>query len=283
MQESRTPARRRIRRPQPHEIGSVVPWGILSVAGDPSLLLVPFIELAGLLLAVLALGSSGQPEVVVPLVSIPPVDAYQDVGAIDLFVSGSVRTWILRLSFLAVRTLAFGALACLAVQRARGAVPDLRAAVATVRARIRALGAIELVSFAAFGSVLILRGPLTQGRSDPSVRAGLLVGALFLPTALIAAAADGLGAGRALRRSFLWVVRRPLGHLAVSLGAFAATGALERLAVAGGHGRAPALPTTLLAFATAFATAVAVAVLARRYELLYSDAAIARRRHPPPA
>lgn len=279
--EQRRPPR--IRRPHAHEIGSLLPWSLVAVLGDPIMILAPFILTAAMILAVLGLGSTGQAQLIVPVVSPPPLDAYQDVGAIQLFAHGTLATWLLRAAFLVLRAGAIAALAGLAIRRARGLVPDLRQALADGVARARTLAGLELVAFGVFASVLVLRASLIEGRNDSSVETALLFGVLFLPTAFIAALADGLAAGPALRRSFAFLRRRPLGHLTVSFGLFAGVRGIERLATAGELGRPPALSTTLLAFLCALLTMVALTALARRYLLLYSDAAVAARPSPRPA
>lgn len=275
-EDSTEPAsRRRIPRPRPYEIGSLLPWTLRATCGDPILLLVPLVEVVALTLLVLAVGAPGEPEILLPLVSLPPVDAFQDVGMVDLVAGSEVWTWVLRGLFLVVRVYAFGALAALAIERARGGAPAVRTALARVRERRSTLLFLELVSFGAFGSVLVLRSSLPEARADDSVGAALVFGVLFLPTAFLAAVADGLPAGRALRRSFLWMRRRPLGHLVVSIGYVAALNGLYRLTVAGAIGRPTPVATALFAFAVAFVAMLFLTGLARRYDLLYSEGSVA--------
>lgn len=269
--------RRRLPRAQPWNIGSVLPWAASATVGDPLLVLVPFVSLVGLVLVYLALGLPGEPEVLVPVISLPPVDAYQDVASVDLVTEGAAANWLLRALFLALRVAAFGTVVALAAQRVRPARPDLAAAVRRVRERLSTLAFLQLLSFAAFGATLLLRAGLAEGRSDGSVSGALLFGLLFLPNAFVAATVDGLPAGAALRRSFAWVRHRPLGHIATVLLYAAALDGIEELAGAGETARPAAFPLTLLAFTSTLVTTVFLVALTRRYEVLYS------RRAPGPS
>jgi hypothetical protein len=232
---------------------------------------VPAISLVALILAALALSAPAEPDVLIPLVSLPPVDAYQDVAVVDLGVDGTLQTWVLRLLFWGLRIALFGTFVALAVDRARGRAPELAAALRRVRERVSTLAFLELLSFGAFGATLVLRAGVEEARTDGSIAGALLFGLLFLPNAFVAAVSDGLPAGTALRRSLGWTRHKPLGHLVLIAGYAAALNGLGALATAGETGRLAAFPLTLLAFAAAVVTAIFLVALARRYELLYSD------------
>jgi hypothetical protein len=257
-------------RAEPWNFGTLLPWSAAAVVGDPLLVIVPFAALVGLILAALAVSAPADPDVLLPLLSLSPIDAYQDVAIVDYAGVGTAATWALRALFWAIRVAVTGTIVVLVVQRAREQRTDLVAAVRTVRERVGAVAFLELLAFAAFGSTLVLRAGLADARSDGSVAGALFFGLLFMPNALIAALADGLPAGRALARSFAWVRRRPLGHVALVLAYAAAAGGLRALASAGETGRPPAFATTLLTFVAAFVTVVFLAALSRRYVLLYS-------------
>jgi len=240
------------------------------LVGDPILVLAPLFFLIALMLLAFALEAPAGPEILVPLVSLPPVDAFTDVGIIGLHDRGTAVTWILRAVALIVRTGVFGIIATLAVQRARGVLPSLGGAARTVWERVRSFGFMELASFAVFGVTLSLGADLASPRDDGAIGTALLFGVAVLAGGFIAAA-DGLAGGAAFRRGMRWIRRRPLGHLAlVALYGFASNG-LFRLAAIGEPGKPRALPMMLYAALSALLTMWAVLAFARRHVLLYAE------------
>jgi len=214
-----------------------------------------------------SLGAPGRAEVLLPLVSLPPIDAFQDVVLIDLGSRGALATWILRVLALLIRTLVFGVMLRLAVQRARGELPSLGGAVAFVRRRFSTLAFLELVSFGAIAVPLSLGADLSSTRDDGAIGTALLCGVLVLMGAFVAAA-DEASAGAALRAGFRRVLRRPLGHFgAVLLYGFASSG-LFRLASLGEPGRPRAPQLTLYAFVSALLTMWFTLAFARRQVIL---------------
>jgi hypothetical protein len=262
---------RRKRAPEPWRLGSLAGWSLTSLAGDPILLLLPLFSLVALLLIVLSLGLAATPDIVVPLVSLPPLDAFQDVGVIDLGNHGTAATWAMRVAALLIRTIVFGVLVRLAVQRARGRESDAGDAARFVRRRFRTLGFLELTSFALFGVTLALSANPASLRDDGAIGTALLFGVLILVNAFCAAAADEAPAGAALRRGFRWMRRRPLGHIALVLLYGLATNGLFRLATVGEPLAGRALPMTLYAFLSSLVTMVFVLAFARRYLSLYAE------------
>lgn len=217
-----------------------------------------------------ALGAPGRTEVILPLVSLPPIDAFQDIVIVDLGARGALATWTLRALALAIRTVVFGILVRLAVMRARDAAPSLGDAAAFVRRRLSTLAFLELLSFGAFGVSLSLGADLTSTRDDGAIGTALLFGVLILIGSFVAAAADEVPAGAALRGGLRRLRRRPLGHVAlVLLYGFASNG-LYRLASLGESGIPHALPLTLYAFLSALLTMVFLLAFTRRHVLLES-------------
>lgn len=273
----------RIRRRRPAEewrLGRVLGWAATSLVGDPLLILAPLFVLVATLLWVFAIGAPARADVLMPLVSLPPVDAFLDVGAIGIEDRGAIETWALRAVALVLRTVTFGVLVSLAAQRARGALPSLGQAVRTVRARIGSFAFLELASYALFGVTLTLGADLSSARDDGAIGTALLFGVLVLVGPFIAAA-DGRAAGDALRSGNRWILRRPLGHIALVLVyGFAANG-LFRLAAAGEPGTPRAFPLTLYAFAAAMVTMWLLLAFARRWVLLYAERSSSVAAEPP--
>jgi hypothetical protein len=261
----------RIRRRRPAEewrLGRVLSWAAGALAGDPLLILAPMFSLVVVMLWVFALGAPGRADVLMPLVSLPPVDAFLDVGVIEITDRSPVEIWALRTGALVLRTAVFGVLAILATQRARGELPSLGVALQTLRTRFRTFAFLELASFAIFGVSLTLGADVASIRDDGAIGTALLFGTLILIGPFIAAA-DGLPAGAAFRRGNRWIRRRPLGHLIlVLLYGFLANG-LYRLA---GGGQIPqAFPLTLYAFVAALVSVWMLLAFARRSVLLYGS------------
>jgi hypothetical protein len=253
----------------------------VATVGDPVLLLVP---LATAVFGILALLGAGAPTsaacaatrgcattVLVPVVSLPPFDAYQDAGVVQLTASATVWIWVARLLAVCVRAAVFGTIAHLALQRAHGRAPSLRVATGAVGARYRSLLVLELASFGLFGVPLVLGqgSVILPGRQVSQL--GALVGQVLLMNAFLAALGDR-SVGGAVVTGFRWVRRRPLGHLAVAVAAAAATNGVFWLARSGEAG--PERPATLAAFALthAFVSAAFLVAFARRFALLYDGA-----------
>lgn len=260
----------RIRRRRPAEAwraGRVLSWAATALVGDPVLILAPLFSVVVLMMWVFALGAPARADVLVPLVSLPPIDSFLDVGVIELTERAAAEIWALRALALALRTFVFGALVVLALARARGELPSLGAALHVLRTRIRTIAFLELVSFAVFGVSLILGADLASVRDDGAIGTALLFGVAIL-TGPFLAAADGDPAGRAFRRGNRWVRRRPVGHLAlVLLYGFASNG-LFRLAAAG-EAAPRAVPMTLYGFVASLVTMWMLLAFARRSVLLY--------------
>lgn len=244
-------------------------WSTTALAGDPLLILAPLFATVMLMLWAFALGAPARPDVLMPLVAMPPVDAFLDVGIIELTDRSAVGIWILRVAALVIRTIVFGVLVILAFQRARGELPSLSNALRTLRARARTFSFLELVSFAVFGVSLILGADLASVRDDGAIGTALLFGVLVLAGPFVAAA-DGLPAGAAFRAGNRWIRRRPVSHLLLVLGYGFASNGLYRLAAAGGAGANRAFPLTLYAFVGALLTMWILLAFARRYALLYA-------------
>ncbi|HJR19650.1 MAG TPA: hypothetical protein VJ922_08015 [Actinomycetota bacterium] len=260
----------RIRRRRPAEdwrLGRVLSWSASALFGDPLMLLAPLFSVVILMLWVFALGAPARADVMVPLVSLPPLDAFLDVGVIELTDRAAAEIWILRSVALALRTAVFGVLVVLAVQRARGEVPSLGAATRTLWRRARTFGFLELVSFAFFGVSLTLGADLASVRDDGAIGTALLFGVMILVGTFIAAA-DGHPAGAAFRRGNFWIRRRPVGHVLLVLGYGFLSNGLFRLAAAG-EAVPRAFPLTLYAFVAALVTMYMVLAFARRFALLY--------------
>lgn len=262
---------RRRRATPPWRLANVLTWASTTLAGDPVLLLVPPFLLIALMLLAFALGAPGRTEVILPLISLPPIDAFQDVVLIDLSPRGAVETWVLRATALAIRIVGFGLLVHLAASRARDRAAALGDAIAFVRRRASTLGFLELLSFGAFGVSLSLGADLTSTRDDGAIGTALLFGVMILIGAFVAAAAHEVPAGAALRSGLRRLVRRPLGHIVlVLLYGFASNG-LYRVASAGEGGIPRALPLTLYAFLSALLTTWFLLAFARRQVLLDAE------------
>jgi hypothetical protein len=263
------PQRLRPRRAEPWNIGSVIPWGVIATLGDPLLLILPLLFATAGILATLGIGAPAAPETLVPVWSIPPFDAYQDAGVIDLAVHSTVVTYIVRALFLIVRTALFGTLLHLAMQRSRDAVPALRQAFAAVRRSFGVLLVLELVSWSLFGIPLVLgQGTLLSAGRQVS-QLGAMVGQLVLINAF-AAGLDGAGLYRSFRVGLRWTVRRPLGHLALAIVATAASNGVFWVARTGELGSARALPLAAYALAHSVVVVCFLVAFARRYRLLYA-------------
>ena len=244
------------------------------------MLLVPPFLLIALMLFAFALGAPGRTEVILPLISLPPIDAFQDVVLIDLGTRGALATWLLRVLALAIRVAVFGILVRLAVQRARGAAASLGDAVTFVQRRLSTLAFLELLSFGAFGVSLSLSADLTATRDDGAIGTALLFGVLILIGAFIAAAADEVPAGAALRTGLRRLRYRPLGHIVLVLAYGFASNGLYRLASNGESGIPRALPLTLYAFLSALLTTGFLLAFARRQVLLEGEPAPAGTKAP---
>ncbi|MGH6959839.1 MAG: hypothetical protein ACREE7_05090, partial [Dongiaceae bacterium] len=234
----------------------VLGWSVTAVAGDPTLLLVPFLAVVALLLAAVALGAPARAEVVVPILSPPPADSFQDIGVLNAAGIGGTAEWIARALFGLGRTVVFATLAGLAVRRAGGTVRPRRHVVA-------------LLGSASFGWALWVsqQSSLDPARDSTVAATALAFGMLFLPGAYVAAA-EGAGVVRAIGRGF--GAGRPLGHIVLVLAYGAALNGLYRLASFGEPAGGRALPLTLYAFAAAFLTMVFVSALARRAALRHN-------------
>ena len=242
------------------------------------LLLVPPFILIALMLFAFALGAPGRTEVILPLVSLPPIDAFQDVVLIDLGSRGALATWALRVLALAIRVAVFGLLVRLAVQRARGAAASLGDAANFVRRRLSTLAFLELLSFGAFGVSLSLGADLTSTRDDGAIGTALLFGVMILIGAFIAAAADEAPAGAALRAGLRRLRQRPLGHIVLVVAYGFVSNGLYRLASSGESGIPRALPLTLYAFLSALVTMGFLLAFTRRQLLLDAEPAPVKAR-----
>ena len=216
-----------------------------------------------------ALGAPGRAEVLLPLVSVPPIDAFQDVLLIDLSSRGAIVTWALRVAALLIRA---------AVQRARGELPSLGDAVAFVRRRFSTLAFLELVSFGAFAVPLSLSADLTSTRDDGAIGTALLFGVLLLIGAFVAAAADERSSWEAIKAGLRRVRRRPLGHLALVLLYGVASNGLYRLVSMGEPGRPRPVPLTLYSLLATVVTMWFLLAFSRRQLVLDAKAAPATSR-----
>ena len=225
-----------------------------------------------------ALGAPGRAEVLLPLVSVPPIDAFQDVLLIDLSSRGAIVTWALRVAALLIRAAVFGVLVRLAVQRARGELPSLGDAVAFVRRRFSTLAFLELVSFGAFAVPLSLSADLTSTRDDGAIGTALLFGVLLLIGAFVAAAADEVFSWEAIKAGLRRVRRRPLGHLALVLLYGVASNGLYRLVSMGEPGRPRPVPLTLYSLLATVVTMWFLLAFSRRQLVLDAKAAPATSR-----
>jgi hypothetical protein len=267
----------RIRRRRPAEewrLGRVLSWSAASLFGDPLLLLAPLFAVVVLLLWAFALGAPARADVMMPLLSLPPVDAFMDLGVIEIVERSAVQIWALRIAALVLRTIVFGVLVIIATQKAHGRLPSLGDALRTLRERFRTFAFLELVSFALFGVSLTLGADLASVRDDGAIGTALLFGVMILTGAFVAAA-DGAPAGTALRRGNRWLRRRPLGHLALVLIYGFASNGLFRLAAAG-EVTPRAFPLTIYAFVAAMLTMWILLAFARRSALLYGPEEPAR-------
>lgn len=254
--------------PPPWRLSRVVGWATTSLFGDPVLLLAPVFAFIAMMLFAFSLGAPGRPEVVLPLVSLPPFDAFQDLVIIDITTRSDLATWLLRAVALLLRTAMFGVLLHLAVQRARDAAPSLSDAVAFVRRRFSTLALLQLLSYAAFGMALSVGANLTSTRDDGAIATGLLFGVWLLAGFFVAAATEEVPAGTAVRRGFGRTIRRPLGNLGLVLLYGFATNGLYRLASTGETGWPRALPLTLYGFLSALLTMWFLLAFSRRQSLL---------------
>jgi hypothetical protein len=221
------------------------------------------------MLWVFAVCAPARADVMMPLVSLPPVDAFLDVGVIEITERAAVEIWILRTVALVLRTAVFGVLVVLATQRARGELPSLANAARTLRSRFRTFAFLELVAFAVFGVSLTIGADLASVRDDGAIGTALLFGVLILVGTFVAAA-DGEPAGAAFRRGNRWLPRLPLGQLAlVFIYGFVSNG-LYRLAAAG-EAVPRAFPLTLYAFVAALVTMWMLLAFTRRSVLLYGS------------
>lgn len=231
------------------------------------MILAPLFGVVVMMMWVFALGAPARADVMLPLVALPPLDAFLDVGVIELTDRGALEIWMLRTVALALRLFLFGVLVALATERARGELPSLGAATRAVWRRIRTFAFLELASFAIFGVSLTLGADLASVRDDGAIGTALLFGVMILVGPFLAAS-DGLPAGGAFRKGNAWIARRRLGHVAlVLLYGFASNG-LFRLAAAG-EAVPRAFPLTLYAFVAALVTMLFLLAFARRYVLLY--------------
>jgi len=259
---------RRRRAPPPWRLSRVLAWATAALFGDPLLILAPPFLFIGLMLVAFGLGAPGRPEVLLPLISLPPIDAFQDVVIVDIGSRGAFATWVLRVLMLLLRTAAFGILLHLVVQRARDRAPALGEAVAFVRRRFSTLAFLELISFAAFGVTLSLSADLTSTRDDGAIGTALLFGVLLMVGMFVAAAVEEVPAGTAVKHGLRRVVRRPLGHLGLVLLYGAGSNGLYRLASMGETGWPRALPLILYSFVSVLLTTWFLLAFARRQMML---------------
>ena len=263
------PRRIRPRRAEPWNIGSVIPWGVAATLGDPLLVVLPVLAATLWILAALGIGAPSAPEVLVPVWSLPPFDAFQDAGTVQLVAHAPWVIWLGRAAFLVARTVVFGTVAALVLQRVRDHAPDLRVAVRTMAARFRTLLVLELAAWAVFGIPLLLgQGSLTDA-GRPISELGAMVGQILLINAFFAAL-DGDSAGAAVRRGFAWLTKRPLGHLGVAVVATAVSNAAYWVARAGELGSPRALPEAAFAAVHAVLITAMLVAFGRRYRLLYA-------------
>lgn len=263
------PGRFRPRRAEPWHIGSILPWGLVATLGEPLLLALPLAATLAATIAILGAGVPATPETVVPVFALPPFGAYQDAGAVGLATSVVPLTWLGRGAFLICRAAVFGAVAHVALQRARDAEPRLASALSAVRTRMPALLVLELISASVFAIPLVLGQGDVLAPGRPVSQLGLLIGQILLINAYLAAL-DQPGVWRALRTGLRWVAVRPLGHLATAATATAASNGVYWLARAGEVGPPRALPLALYACVHAMVAAVFLAAFARRFRLLYA-------------
>jgi hypothetical protein len=120
------------------------------------------------------------------------------------------------------------------------------------------------VSFAAFGVTLSLSADLTSTRDDGAIGTALLFGVLLMVGMFVAAAADEVPSGAAVRRGLRRLVRRPLGHLGLVLLYGAATNGVYRLASMGETGWPRALPLIQYSFVSVLLTTWFLLAFARR-------------------
>lgn len=275
-------------RAEPWNVGSLVPWSVIAAFGDPVLLLAPVAATVFGIIAVLGIGAGGScvaggapvpgcpAHVVVPLWSLPPFDAFQDAGAVDLATSKTPLVWALRAAALVGRAAFFGTMAHVALQRAYDRAPETKPAAAAVRSRWRSFVVLELVSFAVFGVPLLLGQGSILEAGRPVSQVGALAGQVLLINAFFAAFAEP-GPGRALVAGLRWMRRKPLGHLALAILATAGSNGVYWLATAGEAGRPRDLTVGLYALVHAVLTTVFLVAFARRWALLYAPGPAPRR------
>jgi hypothetical protein len=251
-----------------------VSWAVLGVFGDPAMLLVPALGLAAVTIAIFALGAPGRPEVLVPAFAAPPADAFTDAGVIGLVQRSAGATWVARSALVILRGVLFGLIAALAAARAAGETPSLGAAARRIARGVPGLIALAALAMG-FAHTVAGGGQIEPGREAGVAGTALVAGMLFFPLAFVGAVVDGRGLLGAVRRSWRWTTRRPLGHLGLVAGYALCFGGTIRLALFGEVARPRALPITLYAFVAAFVTTIFTVALARRYALLYSDEVLA--------
>src|SRR5206468_5135569 len=98
---------------------------------------------------------------------------------------------------------------------------------------------------------------------------------LVLVGMFVAAAADEVPAGTAVKRGLRRLVRRPLGHLALVLLYGAGTNGLYRLASTGETGWPRALPLAMYSFASVLLSSGVLLAFARRQLMLDAETWIA--------
>jgi len=228
------------------------------------LLLAPVMLVVAWLLAAFAIGAPAHAEVIVPIVTPPPADAYQDIGIVALSSLSEASVWVARGLFAVARTIAFATIAALVVARAHGEVVTLAAARRALRARAATFAALGGLSFG-YGLLVSQQASLDPARDATVAASALAAGMLVLPSAFIAAA-GGRRLGRAIGRGI--ATRRPLGHVILVAGYGAGVNGLYRLASFGEPGRPGALPMTLYAVAAAWLAVLFALTLARRAVLL---------------
>jgi hypothetical protein len=99
---------RRRRSPESWRLGRVLSWSASALFGDPLMILAPLFGVVVLMMWTFALEAPARADVLVPLVSLPPIDAFLDVGIVELTDRAAVGIWILRTVALALRVFLFG-------------------------------------------------------------------------------------------------------------------------------------------------------------------------------
>lgn len=253
------------RRPPAPEwrLGPCLRWAVTAVAGDPVMLLLPVFGFAIFLLAALAFGVPGRPEVLVPLLVAPPADAFQDLGILRLAGVDGAWRWVAAAVLGVGRTALFAALIACAIQRTRGESASLAKARGMIRPRLRIAVIAGGFSFA-YALLLSQQAFPETGRDTAISATGLTVGILLIPAMFVAA----LTSGGSFTRRLSSGLRKPVGLILLAVGYSGAINGLYRLAAFGEPGRAPTLPVTLYAVVVALTTAVFATVLVRRFTVL---------------